>query len=199
VDLPERIQPDEILERAKRDDKFERLWSGDHAEYPSQSEADMALCCSLAYRTGGDLQLMDELFRQSGLMRPKWDEDRGDQTYGELTLQKAVQFVDDVDPYLTEGAVEIQTLSEIDPRETATVEVEVVAAEDPSGEKRAQTGRVTDDTRALRFVRWDSKDGPTPELVVGERYRLENVWVKTFDGRKEIQINEHTTIEKLSE
>jgi putative DNA primase/helicase len=199
VDLPERIQPDEILERAKRNDKFERLWRGDHAEYPSQSEADMALCCSLAYRTGGDIQLMDELFRQSGLMRPKWDEDRGDQTYGELTLQKAVQFVDDVDPYLTEEAVEIQTLSEIDPRETATVEVEVVATEDPSGEKRAQTGRVTDDTRALRYVRWDAEDGPTPELVVGERYRLENVWVKTFDGRKEIQINEHTTIEKLSD
>ena len=29
------------------------------------------------------------LFRQSGLMRPKWDERRGAQTYGELTIARA--------------------------------------------------------------------------------------------------------------
>ena len=33
---------------------------------------------------------MDSLFRQSALMRPKWDEKRGSQTYGEITLRKAL-------------------------------------------------------------------------------------------------------------
>jgi RecA-family ATPase len=36
---------------------------------------------------------MDTAFRMSGLMRPKWDEKRGQQTYGELTLQKAIEYV----------------------------------------------------------------------------------------------------------
>jgi hypothetical protein len=33
---------------------------------------------------------MDRLFRQSGLMRPKWDELRGESTYGERTIQNAL-------------------------------------------------------------------------------------------------------------
>ncbi|MBK8753790.1 MAG: hypothetical protein IPL99_20025 [Candidatus Competibacteraceae bacterium] len=34
---------------------------------------------------------MDRLFRQSDLMRPKWDERRGEQTYGERTLAAAIE------------------------------------------------------------------------------------------------------------
>ena len=33
---------------------------------------------------------MDRLFRRSGLMRPKWDERRGDRTYGARTLARAL-------------------------------------------------------------------------------------------------------------
>ena len=48
----------------------------------------MAFVKQLYYWCKGDQQLMDECFRASGRMRPKWDEQGSGQTYGELTLQK---------------------------------------------------------------------------------------------------------------
>lgn len=90
---------DDVLLQKARDaengDTFARLWQGDTAGYPSHSEADMALCCLLAFWTGGDRNRMDRLFRQSGLMRPKWEEDRGADTYGERTIQAALDTVTD--------------------------------------------------------------------------------------------------------
>jgi primase-polymerase (primpol)-like protein len=65
-----------------------RLWRGSDEGRKSPSEADMALMKQLYYWCQGDQQLMDECFRASGRMRPKWDEGRGDQTYGEMTIQK---------------------------------------------------------------------------------------------------------------
>lgn len=62
-------------------------WSG---IYSSQSEADLALCNQLAFWTGRNAQQMDRIFRQSGLMRPKWDKKRGSDTYGNLTIGKAI-------------------------------------------------------------------------------------------------------------
>ncbi len=58
--------------------------------YGSQSEADLSLCGSLAFWTGGDMARMDGLFRSSGLMREKWDEQRGALTYGQRTLNMAL-------------------------------------------------------------------------------------------------------------
>jgi putative DNA primase/helicase len=79
-----------LVERARRGDRyFAALWAGDVTEYPSQSEADLALCMRLLQLTGGDTARADRLFRKSGLFRDKWDERRGAHTYGELTLQKA--------------------------------------------------------------------------------------------------------------
>ena len=72
VDLDDR----ELLERAMRardGGAFARLWAGDTAGYPSQSEADLALCGRLAFWTGRDAGRVDRLMRASGLMRPKWD------------------------------------------------------------------------------------------------------------------------------
>lgn len=69
---------------------FRKLWNGDLAGHQSQSEADLALCSQLAFWTGKDAGRMDELFRESGLMRPKWDERHGKDTYGVLTIQKAI-------------------------------------------------------------------------------------------------------------
>ena len=37
----------------------------------------MSLCNILAFWAGRDAQVMDNLFRQSGLMRPKWDRKQG--------------------------------------------------------------------------------------------------------------------------
>jgi len=69
--------------------KFTALWSGDFTEYGSQSEADLALCIRLAFWTQDSPQI-DRLFRQSGLMRDKWDAKRGAQTYGERTMAEAL-------------------------------------------------------------------------------------------------------------
>lgn len=72
--------------------EIEALWRGDTAAYHhDHSAADLALCNHLAFWTGGDLAQMDGLFRQSGLMRPKWDRKaRVGETYGKGTLARAL-------------------------------------------------------------------------------------------------------------
>lgn len=86
---------DAIIEKAGQaanGDQFTRLWLGKWEDnYPSQSEADLALCSLLAYWTGNDKEQMDRIFRHSGLMREKWDEMRGKQTYGQITLETAIK------------------------------------------------------------------------------------------------------------
>lgn len=62
-------------------------YGGDH------SRADLALCSHLAYWTNCDELRMDRMFRQSGLMRPKWDERHGAQTYGAMTLGLALRTI----------------------------------------------------------------------------------------------------------
>lgn len=63
------------------------LWGGDTSYHSNDhSAADAALCQHLAFWTGKDCDRIDRLFRQSGLMRPKWDERRGKWTYGERTI-----------------------------------------------------------------------------------------------------------------
>jgi primase-polymerase (primpol)-like protein len=81
-----------LLERAlaaRNGAKFAALWRGDRTGYPSQSEAELALCNLLTFWTQGNAARVDSLFRQSGLYRPKWDERRGSETYGALTIEKA--------------------------------------------------------------------------------------------------------------
>ncbi len=78
---------------AANGEKFDRLWRGQTSGYESHSEADMALCCLLAFWTGGNHPQMDRLFRDSGLYREKWDEVHyaDGSTYGEKTLERAIQ------------------------------------------------------------------------------------------------------------
>ena len=91
-----------LIERAKRSKNgaaFEALWAGDITGYKSHSEADVALCNALAWWTGGDAERVDRLFRQSGLMRKKWDRPQSGSTYGALTIQNAVSTAQgDYDP-----------------------------------------------------------------------------------------------------
>ena len=86
----------ELIEKArqaKNGEKFERLWTGDFSGYPSQSEADLALCMILAFWTRRAPDRIDILFRQSGLFRAKWDERHGaeGQTYGHITIDRAIE------------------------------------------------------------------------------------------------------------
>jgi primase-polymerase (primpol)-like protein len=72
------------------------LWHGNwQAHYSSHSEADSALCFHLAFWTARDALRMDALFRQSGLMRTKWDEIHfgSQETYGQHTIAEACKLV----------------------------------------------------------------------------------------------------------
>ena len=78
---------------AKNGPAFERLWAGDWTGYASPSEADAALCAHLAWWTRRDAERVDRLFRRSGLMREKWDDRRGAETYGATTIARACDLV----------------------------------------------------------------------------------------------------------
>lgn len=83
----------QLIDKAKRSRggaKFAALWSGDTSNYRSPSEADLSLCNILAFWTNKDPARMDRLFRQSGLMREKWDRPQSGSTYGALTIQRAI-------------------------------------------------------------------------------------------------------------
>ena len=71
--------------------KFKRLYSGDISDFGSHSEADLALCSLLAFWCNRDAVQIDRIFRSSGLMREKWDEQHGAQTYGQMTIAAAVE------------------------------------------------------------------------------------------------------------
>ncbi len=89
----EMMPDDELIkkiEMSKQGDHFQGLFNGDLSDYPSQSEADLAFCNSLAFWSGKNNVQMDRIFRKSSLMRAKWDEKHGAQTYGEMTINKAI-------------------------------------------------------------------------------------------------------------
>lgn len=79
-----------LCSKAKNGHKFMSLFRGDwKSYYQSQSEGDMALCNMIAFYTQ-DMGQIDSIFRQSGLMRNKWDEKHGEDTYGNMTIRKAL-------------------------------------------------------------------------------------------------------------
>ncbi|MSQ17762.1 MAG: hypothetical protein EXR54_09440 [Dehalococcoidia bacterium] len=89
-----KLDDQELIAKAKsaaNGDKFGRLWGGDASGYPSESEADLALCSLLSFWTGPDAGRIDSLFRQSGLMDGKWASSRSSGTYGSMTIAKALE------------------------------------------------------------------------------------------------------------
>lgn len=66
---------------------------GDLTAYDNDhSRADAALCSILCFWCHGKPALIDKVFRQSKLIRNKWDEKRqGSKTYGELTIENALK------------------------------------------------------------------------------------------------------------
>lgn len=85
---------EEIIDKARNSrsgNLFSILYSGNwEGIYSSQSEADLALCNQLAFWTQRNAAQMDRIFKTSGLYRAKWEQKRGDKTYGELTIAKAI-------------------------------------------------------------------------------------------------------------
>ena len=104
--LPTNLSDAELLGKAhaaKNGDAFSRLWNGGTGDHGGDhSRADMALACHLAFWWGGDAGAMDRMFRQSGLMRDKWDR----QDYQEQTVSKALAVT--IEHYTPRGAAIIQ-------------------------------------------------------------------------------------------
>lgn len=93
--LPLATETDEDLvsriRRSASGELFSRLYdSGDLSGYDgNHSSADLALCNLLVWWCSNDIARADRIFRRSALMRTKWDEPRGDGTYGSRTLERA--------------------------------------------------------------------------------------------------------------
>lgn len=120
------LSDDEVIVKAassKNGEKFKRLWNGDITGYKSQSEADAALVSILAFWCSGDKAQMDRLFRQSSLMREKWDSLRGADTYGNISIEKAVsRMTDYYKPIIPRSAAEdfgVDRLKELDPMDSS--------------------------------------------------------------------------------
>ena len=96
------LTDEQVLEKAQGSvsgEDFTALWNGEWQDkFGSQSEADLSLCCSLAFWTGKNKEQMDRLFRQSKLFREKWDKvhHADGATYGEETLEQAIQRTENV-------------------------------------------------------------------------------------------------------
>jgi len=97
----------EKAHRARNGRKFAALWRGDTSHYPSHSEADADLCRQLSFWTARDPVRVDRLFRQSGLMRLKWDSPRGESTYGAETVAFAIRTTYQV---YTPGPAELEVI-----------------------------------------------------------------------------------------
>ena len=60
------LSDESVLDKAmsaKNGEKFKKLWEGEITGYPSQSEADQALCSILAFYCNGNYEQIDRLFR----------------------------------------------------------------------------------------------------------------------------------------
>lgn len=169
---------EEIIRKAKNSSnssKFESLWNGSTAGYKSQSEADLALCSLLAFWTGGDASRIDRLFRNSGLYRSKWDEKRGNKTYGQMTIEKALHGTTDF--YDAERHEDdIPSLEEI--QELSTVKDTTITKADPFHEWEFEN-KLPEDHFISRYM--DFANGRTdayPEYHFGVALNLLSIAVE---------------------
>ena len=83
------------IRNSRQASKFDKLFRGDWSDYKTGTEgasrADEALTSIAAFWTQ-DPAAIDAVFRQSGLMRPKWDEKHAadGRTYGQMTIDFAL-------------------------------------------------------------------------------------------------------------
>ncbi len=192
------LSDQEIISKAtaaENGDKFRRLWNGRTSDYPSHSEADLALCSLLAFWTGGDHRQMDRLFRQSGLSRDKWTE-RED--YRKRTIKKAVRAqsefysgdqyddtdrpsqptpqVPDTDPATADGGTQTQAGGGDQPDQTAA------EADDDTADEGDRAGYTLSPKELVAVAGEDPEDTDVADL--DDRQRAACVWamVKQHDS-----------------
>jgi putative DNA primase/helicase len=91
INIPNDTLWDRIF-RSKNGDEIRSLYNG-HLIKGDHSATDLALCNHLAFWTGKSATRMDTMFRESGLMRDKWDVIHfrdTNETYGERTIATAI-------------------------------------------------------------------------------------------------------------
>lgn len=104
---PDALEDELLLERmfaSKNGASIRALWGGNISAHKSESEADLALVSHLAWWADYDPARVDALFRASKLYRPKWDEQRGEQTYGQKTIDKVLEGKSQGDGYTGTGS-----------------------------------------------------------------------------------------------
>lgn len=94
IDL--KLNDEELIEKATSslngETFYKYYYNGDTSLNDGDaSSADYSFCKMLAFWCNGNIEQMDRIFRNSGLMRKKWDEKRGETTYGEKTLKTAIE------------------------------------------------------------------------------------------------------------
>ena len=90
----ENLNAEQVIERiraSKQSAEFNALMAGNTTGHGSQSDADLRLCGVIVFWSQ-EPAVIDTIFRQSALMRAKWDEKhRGDgATYGQMTIEEAL-------------------------------------------------------------------------------------------------------------
>ena len=90
------------------DDKYRELFNGDTSRYgDDHSSADLALI-GYCRRNGLNPKEADQVFRASNLFRNKWDELRGDKTYGEMTIERGFgAYGSRLSPQINKPAIEL--------------------------------------------------------------------------------------------
>jgi primase-polymerase (primpol)-like protein len=85
---------DQLLNRARaaRNGAMFRELFDQPPTRPNHSEEDLRLCCILSFWTGRDAERIDRLFRQSALMREKWNR----RDYRLRTIRKAIESTPEV-------------------------------------------------------------------------------------------------------
>ena len=113
-----KMTDEEIIEKAvtsaNGDEFYAYYYDGNLAlNGNDHSAADMSFCCKLAFWCNGDMEQMDRIFRNSALMRDKWDQYRGNKTYGQITLENAVAKIPQ--GYIKEGGTSFTIADKSDP------------------------------------------------------------------------------------
>lgn len=81
---------EEKIRASKQGGKYAELFDRGAPE-GRESEADLSLANILAFWIGPDEARIDAWFRRSALMREKWDDKRGETTYGGYTIARALE------------------------------------------------------------------------------------------------------------
>jgi len=165
--------------------RIKKLYEGDFSDYPSRSEADLALCGFLARYTKEERQI-DRLFRASGLMRDKWDEQHysDGRSYGEEVIRKAINNNNRSCPSesSTDNSLSrIYAKNEHLPEITQEAWTALIAANDPPSIFKHPTGFVRleyDDDKGL-FARTLGQDH-LRHILARTAY-----WYKVTDSREE--------------